>query len=235
MTSEDLHRLEVEKVDDWAACSADHLAALIERSIAERGRALVALSGGTTPRPVFHELATRELGWDQVIFLQTDERLVDAESADRNLRLQRQAFDHLPVTWMPLPVDELMRADADVEAILGSFVASLTALADDPPIIDVVQLGLGGDGHTASLFAESPALSVLRTYVALTEPHAGHRRLTLTRPIFDRARSVVWLVSGSSKAEPLGRLLAGDLSIPAGMVQPRHSTIIADTDAARQV
>ncbi|MEL7210438.1 MAG: 6-phosphogluconolactonase, partial [Actinomycetota bacterium] len=91
-----------------------------------------------------------------------------------------------------------------------------------------------GSTKVPALFPDDPALQVLRDPVALTEERAGHRRLTLTRPVLDRARCVFWLVRGSTKVPALGRLLAGDLTIPAGLIRPAHSVVVADAAAARQ-
>ncbi len=236
---DDLHRLDVVAVEEWVGYAADALASAITDSIEQRGRCLFALSGGSTPGAVFAELATRDLAWNQVVLLQADERLVEQSSPDRNLVEQRHAFDGLGVTWMPLPVDELLDEDRSgdeeaVEAVLAAFTDHLLELAGDPPVIDIAQLGLGADGHTASLVANDPALDELRAYVAMTNHYQGVRRLSLTRPVFDRARCVIWLTRGQEKADPLGRLLAGDLSIPAGTLRPRYSLIIADDEAARQ-
>ncbi|MGF1599026.1 MAG: 6-phosphogluconolactonase [Acidimicrobiales bacterium] len=241
--SDDLHRLVIEPAEMWAAVAADRLARAITASVEERGRCLLALSGGTTPGPVFVDLARRDLAWDRVVLLQADERLAPAGSAERNLTMQRAAFEHLPVTWLPLPVDELVDpAGPDelppVEVVadsLAAFGARLRALADDPPIIDIAQLGLGRDGHTASLLPGDPGIAELRRPLALTGSYEGRRRLTMTRPVFDRTRAVVWLVAGQDKAEALGRLLVGDLTIPAGLIRPRSSLVIADDAAARQV
>lgn len=239
---DDLHRLEIVPEAGWAEAGADRLAEAVERSLAARGRCLLALSGGSTPGPVLAALAARPLDWERVTVLQVDERLVPPEHPDRNLRGQRAALAHLPVSWLPLPVDALLAAPdpaaepdpAVVASTLHEWTHRLVELADDPPVLDVVHLGLGADGHTASLTAGDPAVMELRRYVTLTRPYQGHRRLTLTRPVFDRAHEVVWLVRGADKADPLGRLLAGDLSIPAGVIRPRHSLIVADPDATRQ-
>ena len=239
---EDLHRLEILSLHQWAKQAAVHLAEAITEAIERRGRCLIAISGGTTPGSAFDHLATIALDWDRVVILQVDERLAPAGSEGRNLVRQRESFADLPVTWLPLPVDDLLPIDADAanladEAapLIAAFSDRLIALADDPPVLDIVQLGLGHDGHTASLFPDDPALVDLRHYVALTGCHHGHRRLTLTRPVLDRARLVLWLVRGVAKAQPLGGLLAGDLTMPAGLIRPRRSVILADTDAARQV
>lgn len=248
--NEDLHQLRIEAVDDWALRSAELLAQAIEAALGQRGRCLLVLSGGSTPRPVFDELALMDLRWERVMLLQADERLAPDGSPDRNLTQQQEAFEGCGATWLPLPVDRLLKAAAAssdgeslldrrppagvVAEILGDFNARLVEFADEPPVVDIAQLGIGTDGHTASLLPGDPALDELRRYVALTGLYQGHRRLTMTRPVFDRARLVVWLARGHEKAEPLGRLLTGDLSIPAGIIRPRQSVIVADSDAARQ-
>lgn len=251
----DLHELRIESDEGWAQCSADLLERGIRSAIAQRDRCLIALSGGSTPWPVLEDLASRDLPWRKLVVLQADERLVPADHPDRNLRHQQELLADLGVTWVPLPVDRLLgRLDGDgsgaesepdadplagldaetIDDILRDFTARVIELADDPPVIDIAQLGLGADGHTASLLPGDPAVDELRRPIALTGVHEGHRRLTLTRPIFDRARFVVWLITGREKSPALGRLLAGDLSMPAGLIRPRRSVVLADASAARQ-
>jgi 6-phosphogluconolactonase len=238
----DLHRLEILSLHQWAKRAASYLATAIADAIERRGRCLMAISGGTTPGSAFDQLATIPLDWDRVIVIQVDERLAPAGSEGRNLTRQRESFATLPVTWLPLPVDDLLAVSAaenltveDAAPFIAEFTDRLTILADDPPVLDIVQLGLGDDGHTASLFPDDPALIDLVHYTALTGCQQGYRRLTLTRPVLDRARLAVWLVRGAAKAKPLGGLLAGDLTMPAGLIMPRQSVIMADTEAARQV
>ncbi|MEM7326126.1 MAG: 6-phosphogluconolactonase [Actinomycetota bacterium] len=239
--ADDLHTLDITESDRWALRAADVMEAAIAQAIDRFGRCNLALSGGSTPAPVFLSLAERELPWDAVTILQVDERIVPGDDPARNLAAQQDAFAELGATWLPLPVDELLNLGpldsvrADVKAILGRHQQQLIDLAGEPPLLDLVHLGLGDDGHTASLIPGDPLLNELRDYVGLTEVYNGNRRLSLTRPMLDRARMVVWLVSGSSKAEPLGRLLAGDMTIPAGLIRPAHSVVLADDAAARQV
>ena len=118
---------------------------------------------------------------------------------------------------------------------IEEFSRSLVEIAGDPPVLDIVQLGFGVQGHTASLLPGDPSVNELRQYVALTGKYKGHRRLTLTRPVLDRARLAIWLVRGADKRVSLNRVLAGDLSIPAGLIRPRQSVVVADEQAAVQV
>jgi 6-phosphogluconolactonase len=239
---DDLHTLDISDPERWAERCADVLAAAIEAAITRSDRCLLGLSGGSTPAPVFDLLACRELPWDKVCLVQVDERLAPAGDTARNLTGQQAAFGHLPVEWMPLPVDDILDIEAEsaadeaarTAAVLDRFTTDLVGLAGEPPILDVVHLGLGDDGHTASLLPEDPLLNELRTYVGITGEYRGHRRLSLTRPMLDRARLVLWLVKGASKVGPLGKLLAGDLGIPAGLVRPAASVVLADAEAARQ-
>lgn len=241
--TDELHTLDISAPERWADRAADVMAAAIGQAIGRSGQCVMALSGGSTPAPVFEALADREVLWEHVTILQVDERVVSADDPARNLTAQQAALGHLGASWLPLPVDELLSigdASGDAEreaataAILAEFVSDLVGLCDSPPIIDLVHLGLGDDGHTASLFPGDPLVDELRSPVGLTGVQNGTPRISLTRPAIDRARMVVWLVKGASKAEPLGRLLVGDLSIPAGLIRPAHSVILADSDAARQ-
>lgn len=241
--TDELHTLDISVPERWADRAADVMAAAIAQAIGRSGRCLMALSGGATPGPVFDALADREVLWEHVTILQVDERVVPADDPARNLAGQQAALGHLGATWLPLPVDELLAipdsADAQERAVataevLDGFVADLIGLADSPPILDLVHLGLGDDGHTASLFPGDPLVDEMRMPVGLTGVQNGTPRLSLTRPAIDRARMVVWLVKGANKVEPLGRLLVGDMSIPAGLIRPAHSVVLADADAARQ-
>lgn len=239
--TDDLHTLDITEQYRWALRAADVMEAAIAQSIDRFGRCNVALSGGSTPAPVFASLAERELSWEAVTILQVDDRIVPADDPARNLTHQQEALADLGATWLPLPVDELVALGpidpvrAEVNEVLDRFTQQLIDLAGEPPILDLIHLGLGDDGHTASLVPGDPLVDQLRNYVGVTGQYQGTHRVSLTRPVLDRARMVVWLVSGPSKAEPLGRLLAGDMAIPAGLIRPAHSVVLADDAAARQV
>ena len=168
-------------------------------------------------------LARMEAPWDEMEVFQVDERVAAPGSPDRNLThmivalpIERQAV------LRPMPV-----TSRDLEAVADEYAAAL------PQRLDLVHLGLGRDGHTASLVPGDPVLEVTDRKVAVTEEaYQGHRRMTLTYPPLDEARRVFWLVTGEEKREPLGRLLDGDESIPAGRVRAEDMVVLADEAAA---
>ena len=123
----------------------------------------------------------------------------------------------------------------DLEAAAARYAATLGAIAGTPPVLDLVHLGLGPDGHTASLVPGDPVLEVTTADVALTGIYQKKRRMTLTYPIINRSRRILWLVTGSEKVEMLDRLRKGDASIPAGRVRQDQAVLFADKAAAGQL
>jgi 6-phosphogluconolactonase len=219
------------------ARSAAHVAAeLIEHAaigaVQARGRASIALSGGTNPVPMFEQLARSPLPWAQVHVLQVDERVAPDGDEARNATQQLAALGPVlpPGNLHLLPVDP----GTDLDAAAARAEADLLAVCDG--VIDCVHLGLGPDGHTASLFPGDPALDVTdRSVVAVDRPHVGYRRMTLTLPVLAAARSIVWLVTGSDKAPALAQLLQGDPAIPAGRVPGERAILVCDAAAAGHV
>ncbi|HJX08624.1 MAG TPA: 6-phosphogluconolactonase [Actinomycetota bacterium] len=200
---------------------AEVIAAVAREAVVERASCAIAVSGGTTPWQMFRALADEDVPWDALGIWQVDERIAPRDDDDRSLThllasLPRAARIHA------MPVD----GDADgLEARAATYAAGL------PARFDVVHLGLGDDGHTASLVPGDPVLGVHDHDVALTAPYRGHRRMTLTYPVLDRARSVLFLVTGEDKAPPLRMLLARDRSIPAARVQAADQRAIVDRAA----
>lgn len=208
-----------------AAYGADLIAAAAHAAVAARGRFTLACSGGREPWQMFEHLAAHVLPWERVHVLQVDERAVRASSAARNwTRLREALLARVPIApgqTHPMPVEE-----ADLEAAARRYGATLTGVCGTPAVIDLVHLGLGVDGHTASLIPGDPVLDVADRDVAATGAYLGHRRMTLTFPTLDRARRVLWLVTGDDKEEALARLCARDIRIPAGRVRNPHQLVL---------
>jgi 6-phosphogluconolactonase len=191
------------------------------RAVAERGAFGFAVSGGSTPWAMFAQLAGADFPWSQTAIYQVDERIAPAGGAHRNLT---HLLENLPTTALgrvrAMPVE-----DADLQAAAHRYACSL------PDRFDLIHLGLGPDGHTASLVPGDAVLDVTERDVTLTQPYMGYRRMTITYPVINRARALLWLVTGSDKREALGRLRQHDPSIPAGRVATDKALIIVDAAA----
>ena len=215
-----------------AAREAAHfIAAEANAAVAARGRFILAVSGGHSPAPMFRALAGEQVPWERVHLLQVDERVAPAGHPDRNLTLLSQSLlAHVPLPpeqVHPMPVEE-----EDLPAAAASYALTLRQVAGSPPVLDLAHLGLGPDGHTASLVPGDPVLDITDADVAVTRPYQARRRMTLTYPALNRARRILWLVSGSEKAGMLARLRAGDQSIPAGRIRQDQALVLADRAAA---
>lgn len=190
-------------------------------AIAERGAFSLAVSGGRAPWRMFELLAGRELDWSRIELFQVDERVASEGDPERNLT-------HL-LASVPAEAIGRIRAMAVTDADLGAAAARYAETL--PHRLDLVHLGLGPDGHTASLVPGDPVLEVDDRLVATTGVYQGRRRMTLTYPALAAARRILWLVTGPDKREPLAKLRAGDRSIPAGRVEAVDATVIADAEA----
>ena len=210
--------------------AAERIARVAREAVAERGRCALAISGGTTPWRAFRALAGEDVPWGGVHLFQVDERVAPSVDPERNyLHLKEALIDRIPIppaNVHPMPVEEEV-----LEEGARRYEAILRRIAGTPPVLDLVQLGLGEDGHTASLFPGDPALQVLDADVAVSGLHKGQRRMTLTFPAIDRARRILWLVTGAGKVAALARLRAGDRSIPAGRVLRCRALLLADEAA----
>ncbi len=215
---------------DVARGAAELIAADARAAVASRGRFVVAVSGGRTPWAMLRALCEQEVPWESVDVAQVDERFAPEGHADRNLtQLRASLLDHSkarPEQIYAMPVEA-----ADLEGAAATYAVTLRRIAGTPPVLDLVHLGLGADGHTASLVPGDPVLEVVDMDVAATNIYQGRRRMTLTFPILNRARRVLWVVTGGEKAAMLARLREGDRSIPAGRVDRRNAVIVTD-DAA---
>jgi 6-phosphogluconolactonase len=212
--------------------AATVIAAEARAAVAERGRFVVALSGGHTPWIMLRALAHEDLPWESLFVVQVDERVAPEGDPDRNLTHLRECLIgpsplrlgqiySMPVE--PLPPDAAAR-----------YALTLGKLSGLPPSLDLVHLGLGPDGHTASLVPGDAALDVAAVDVTLTGVYQGRCRMTLTYPILNRSRRILWLVTGGEKAGMLARLRNADMSIPAGRVRQEQAVILADHAAAGQ-
>ena len=227
-------RIDVLPDADAAAQKAAAVIASQVRAAAPRGRFAMAVSGGHTPWQMLRALASEDLPWERVHVLQVDERVAPAGDPNRNLvHLRESLIEHAPLR--PEQIHGMPVEEADLERAAQHYAATLEQLAGSPPVLDLVHLGLGPDGHTASLVPGDPVLRVNDKDVALAGPYQGHRRMTLTYPVINRARSILWLVTGGEKAPVLPRLLAGDQTIPGGRIAQEHAVMIADRAAASQL
>jgi len=228
-------KIEVYADADAVALAAAKLIAQEARdAVATRGKFIMAVSGGKTPWVMLRDLAQQDVPWKDVQVVQVDERVAPEGDPDRNLtHLHESLLEHAPLH--PEQIHAMPVESADIEAACAKYALILEAIAGSPPVLDLVHLGLGPDGHTASLVPGDPVLNVKDADVALTGNYQGRRRMTLTYPIINRARRVLWLATGAEKVGMLVRLQAGDASIPAGRVSRDRAVILADRAAASQV
>ena len=229
-----MSRLRLQIVPDAQSIThrgANVLADLLRRAIQARGSAVLAVSGGTTPWPMFERLVQdTSVRWGSVDLVQVDERVMPDGSPDRNwTRIQSVFVDNGPISSerahpMPVTADDLFAA-------CGDYSRMVRELRPDG-VLDVVQLGLGTDGHFASLAPGDPVCSDMSADISTTsEPFNGTKRMTMTRRLLDAADAILWQISGTSKQDALRKLLDGDLPIPGGVLKANNILVLADADA----
>jgi 6-phosphogluconolactonase len=219
---------------------ATYLATHLRAAVEARGVATLALSGGGGLGPMFEALREQRLPWDHIHVFQVDERIAPDGHEDRNWTdASAQLITRLrqpPAGVHPMPVAGLVDGtDPDgpkEQEAVHAYLDELEAVAGHPIVLDVVHLGLGPDGHTASLIPGDPVLEVDDRDVAVSGSYQGRRRMTMTYPALARARNLVWLVAGSDKADAVGSLVRGEVSIPAARVRQDTATLLIDPDAA---
>ena len=217
--------------DAVAQKGAEIIAAEARAAVKARGRFIVAVSGGHTPWQMMRALAKEDVPWEGVNVVQVDERVAPAGDPDRNLtHLHESLLVHAPLR--PDQIHAMPVEASDLEAAAKRYALTLREIAGTPPVLDLAHLGLGPDGHTASLVPGDPVLNVTDSDVALTGVYQERRRMTLTYPMLNRSRRILWLVTGSDKVAALARLRAGDVSIPAGRIQAANALVLADQAAA---
>jgi 6-phosphogluconolactonase len=220
--------------DSAAREAARFVAAGARAATAARGRFVMAVSGGRTPWQMLELLARLPVPWESVHVVQVDERVAPEGHPERNLtHLRESLLRRAPLR--PEQIHAMPVESPDLDAAAREYASLLARLAGSPPVLDLAHLGLGPDGHTASLVPGDPVLDVADRDVAVTGgAYQGRRRMTLTYPALDRARQILWLVTGHDKIEMLGRLRAADRSIPAGRVRRDQALVLADRAAAAQ-
>jgi 6-phosphogluconolactonase len=214
-----------------AAAAATLIAAEARAAVAARGRFLMAVSGGKTPWAMLRLLAAEDVPWAAVHVFQVDERLAADGDPDRNLT-------HLHASLLgnaPIPLENIHAMPvtaADPAHGVRDYEETLVRWSGKPPVLDLVHLGLGADGHTASLVPGDPALDCHDRDVAATGVYQNRHRMTLTFPLINRSRRILWLATGAAKIPMVARLLAADATIPAGVVAQENAILFVDKDAA---
>ncbi len=223
----------LDNADAVALAAAATIAADARQAVAVRGRYIMAVSGGHTPWVMLKELANQDVPWNNVHVFQVDERIAPDGDNDRNLT-------HLHASLLekaPLPPQNLHAMPVgmpDLSAAAKLYAKTLETVAGTPPVLDLAHLGLGPDGHTASLVPGDPVLNVIDADVGLTGVYMGRRRMTLTYPMLNRSRRILWLVTGADKAIMFPRLCNADTAIPAGRISQEQALLLADRAAAGQ-
>jgi 6-phosphogluconolactonase len=217
-------------VESVARRAAEVIAGEARAAVKARGRFTIAVSGGRTPWVMLRALSALDVPWKNVHVLQVDERIAPDGDPDRNLTHLCASLAAPVVQIHAMPV-ELPDLDEAVER----YARTLVEVAGSPSVLDLVHLGLGPDGHTASLVPGDPVLDVTKTDVGLSGLYQGRRRMTLTYPALNRARRVLWLITGEDKAAMLVRLRRGDPDIPAGRVRQDQAVVLSDRAAAQEL
>ncbi|GAK50591.1 6-phosphogluconolactonase [Candidatus Moduliflexus flocculans] len=214
-----------------AQAAAAMIAVMARADVAERGRFVMAVSGGKTPWQMLRALGREDVPWQGVYVAQVDERIAPAGHPDRNLlHLRESVLESAPIP--PKHIYAMPVEDDNLDVAAKKYVRTLQQIAGTPLVFDLIHLGIGADGHTASLIPDDPVLDVMDADVALTGLYQQRRRMTLTYPVINRARRVLWIITGNEKSRMFARLLQGDGSIPAGRVNQAQAIVLADAAAA---
>jgi 6-phosphogluconolactonase len=229
-----------------AVQAAEEFTQAVEKAVAERGRARIAISGGSTPKVAFQLLADpsqpwrSRIPWDKLELFWVDERCVPPDNAESNYRMTREAMlDHVP-----LKPEQVHRMEGELEPQMAAaryeslLRNSFRLEGAESPRFDLVQLGMGPDGHTASLFPHTEALHEMARFA--TANHVAQKntwRITLTWPVINNASSVFFLIGGADKAELVQQVFAGPRDperLPSQLIWPSSGilTLVLDQAAA---
>lgn len=215
------------QAEDVAIAAAAYLAQQITVALAKKPIFSMAISGGRTPWEMLRHLAQAQLPWERVHLFQVDERIAPEGHADRNLTKLQEVIAGTQMaermTIYPMPVNEVNLVQA-----AQHYAETLLEVTGDGRL-DLIHLGLGTDGHTASLIPGDQACGELALYITRTaQPYQGRLRMTMTYPLINRAKQVLWIVTGSEKGEMLQRMLQQDPSIPAGSIRQENALLLVD-------
>jgi 6-phosphogluconolactonase len=224
----------LDNADLVAQKAASIIAVEARQAVASHGRFILAVSGGKTPWKMLRALAVEDIPWKVIHIVQVDERLAPEGHPDRNLTHLRESLLELSPLH-PSQIHAMNMEAQDLEMAAMNYASTLRKIAGTPAVIDMVHLGLGADGHTASLIPGDPILDMQGIDVGMTGIYQGRRRMTLTYPIINRSGKILWLVTGHEKCEMLKRLCEGDVTIPAGRVTRDHALVLADRVAAESL
>jgi len=223
-----------DNVDSVSRAAASTIASDARDAVAARGRFTMAVSGGKAPWEMLRALANEDVPWKDVHVFQIDERIAPAGDPDRNLtHLRESLLEHAPLP--PNQIYAMPVESSDLQAAAVDYAETLSRVAGSPAVLDLAHLGMGPDGHTASLVPDDPVLNVTNADVALTGMYMGRRRMTLTFPIINRSRRILWLITGSEKVPMFARLREADPTIPAGRISQTQALIMADRAATGQM
>ena len=216
--------------------ATEHVVRTIADALARRSQVFIALSGGSTPKPLYEQLAqAAQLDWKRIHVCFVDERNVGPDDKESNFRMIRAAM----LSHIAIPEQNVhrMRGELPAEQAAADYERELRALtiplADESPVFDFMLLGMGPDGHTASLFPDTAALQERQRWVTANHvPKLNTVRITLSYPVINRSRSLAFLVSGDDKAQPLAEILSGKSSLPAAGIAPVAGELIWFADQA---
>jgi len=214
--------------------AAIFIADRIRENIHKKGFFTFAISGGRTPWEMIKELAKEDLPWEKVYLFQVDERIAPDAHPDRNLT---QLFKAIEGTKLVLRLNIFpMRVNAeDLNEACEEYESHINRMTENGKL-DLIHLGLGTDGHTASLVPYDSVLEINDKGVAMTRiEYQERKRMTLTYPLINQAEKILWVVTGEEKAEMLDRLLHQDPSIPAGRIDQHHAIVFTEESAAVKI